>query len=115
MKSTIFLRQASNVIFFVCGAATALACGPYNPIIPTPSFFELDPHGLNISAYSTHENLKLWQSLTSDRIPLDDIYQAVYKDSHDEFYSRIDYGYQTDDNKFYTYINNSGDYEIEVF
>ncbi len=115
MKSTIFLRQASNVIFFVCGAATALACGPYNPIIPTPSFFELDPHGFNISAYSTHENLKLWQSLTSDRIPLDDIYQAVYKDSHDEFYSRIDYGYQADDNKFYTYINNSADYEIEVF
>ena len=115
MKSTIFLRQASNVIFFVCGAATALACGPYNPIIPTPSFFELDPYGFNISAYSTHENLKLWQSLTSERIPLDDIHQAVYKDSRDEFYNQTVYAPQTSDNKFYTYINNSEDYEIADF
>lgn len=60
--------------------------------------------------YEKEENLKLWQALTSDLIPLGDIEEAVYRDSRSDFLSK---SYSANSgNLFYTYIYNTDDYEI---
>lgn len=66
--------------------------------------------------YEREENLRLWQSLTSERIPLADIEEAVYHDSCERFYDRAgDYGKPETENLFYVYLNNTGDSEIVDF
>lgn len=64
--------------------------------------------------YEREENLKLWQSLTSDRIPLADINEAVYEDNLTEFQSKT-YDPSHSDNLFYIYLYNSGDEEVTDF
>ena len=61
------------------------------------------------------ENIRLWQQLTSDKIPERDIYDVVYTDSHDvELYIFNDDN-SSPKNLFITYILNSKDYEISDF
>lgn len=104
MKSIKFLLLAISI--FALSNTHILACGPYAPIIPTPSFFELPKDYPGASGAERNENLRLWQSLTSQEIPLTDIEQAVYKDSQATFDSFTGYGFKRTGNLFYTYINN---------
>lgn len=112
MKSTISIRQAVSAIILLWGAA-AMACGPYYPMIPMPSFFELYGTGKSLPDYEREENLRLWQALTSERIPLADIEQAVYRDSRNQFFDKTSYNTTNDTgNQFYTYLNETNDREI---
>lgn len=119
MKSTIFFQFLSSLILIagsliliaVC-AIESFACDPYNPIIPTPEFFGLSGSHKNMSDYEREENLRLWQSLTSDRISLADIEQVVYSDSQSRFYDYTGYKPAKTDNVFYIYLKNSCDGEI---
>lgn len=113
MKFKIFsLLLISTCLFF--GHSRAFACGPFNPIIPTPEFFKLK-EAKKMSDYDKEENIALWQSLTSDRIPLKDIEQVVYKESYGSYLDHTGYRPQKTDNLFYNYLNNSGDTEVTEF
>lgn len=111
MKSTKFFQLLSSLILTIC-ATESYACGPYNPIIPTPEFFGLTGPHKNMSEYEREENLRLWQSLTSERIPLDDIEEVVYSDSWSRFYDHTGYQPSKTNNLFYIYLKNSCDSEI---
>lgn len=107
------LRLPLINIFVVLSVTSAMACGPFFPIIPTPDFF-VDPSWCNDrQKLEKTENLKLWQELTSKDIPLDDIERAVYIDDEDVFSSIIESNGV--DNKFYNYLINSNDKEIVDF
>lgn len=69
------------------------------------------PHK-SMSEYERAENLKLWQSLTSERIPLADVEEVVYLDSWSRFYDNTAYRSAKTNNLFYIYLKNSGDNEI---
>lgn len=112
MKSTIFFQFLSSLILIAVCSVESYACGPYNPIIPAPEFFGLSGSHKNMSEYEREENLRLWQSLTSDRIPLADIEQVVYSDSLIRFNDYTGYEPAKTDNVFYIYLNNSCDSEI---
>lgn len=112
MKSTKFFPFLSSLILCALCAAESYACGPYNPIIPTPEFFGLTGSHKNMSEYERAENLRLWQSLTSERIPLDDIEEVVYRDSLLRFNDNTGYRPAKTDNLFYIYLKNSCDGEI---
>lgn len=112
MKSTKFFQFLSSLILIVVCAIESYACGPYSPIIPTPEFFELSGSHKSMSEYEREENLRLWQSLTSDRIPLADIEKVVYRDSPSRFYDYTGYKPAKTENLFYIYLNNSCDSEI---
>lgn len=109
MKLTTFLLPAVSLL---AGTATALGCGPYVTTIPHPDFFNTDQLR-SIAVFDRAENLRLWQQLTSESIPLADIEQAVYKDSGDDFSHHIEYPEIKTENKFYNYLNNSKDDEIK--
>ena len=81
MKSTDSIRQAVSAAV-LCAAASAAACGPYYPIIPTPDYFISGNSQKSIADNDREENLRLWQEQTSTLIPLTDIENAVYKDSY---------------------------------
>jgi len=112
MRSTKFFSLLSSLILIVVCAIESYACGPYNPIIPTPEFFGLTGPHKNMSEYEREENLRSWQSLTSERIPLADIEKVVYRDSWSRFYDYTGYKPTKTDNLFYIYLNNSCDSEI---
>lgn len=113
MKLTISIRQVVSAITLLCATTTALACGPYSDIIPTPQYFDLQ-WDYESPDYNRKENLKLWQEMTSEKIPLSDIEEAVYKDSYENFLSNTYYN-GGGKNKFYRYINNAGRSDIEEF
>lgn len=115
MKSTVFSRIAVSAAFVLASITRADACGPYNPIIPTPEFFKLDGPHTTMASYDKEENLKLWQSLTSPGIPLSEIEEAVYHDSLDRFYDYAGYRPSDTANRFYIYLRNSCDNEIIDF
>ncbi len=105
MKSTIyslFRKTGSFAALVIAITFHANACGPLPPIIPTPKFFTSNRDGLSIRDFYKQENLRLWQELTSKRIPLKDIEQAVYENANT-------------DNLFYTYLNNTHDSELSDF
>lgn len=118
MKSTIYSlspRLSSIIILILAIPFHTNACGPYPPIIPTPNFFTSNWDGL-LSDLDKQENLRLWQKLTSEKIPLGDIEQAVYKDSKEKFIG-IFYGYRQvyTKNLFYIYLRNTNDFELIGF
>lgn len=116
MKSTLFSSILSNFILLLLltGAGRATACGPYYPIIPTPEFFATSLR--LISDDDKQENLRLWQVQTSMRIPLRDIEEAIYTHSLDEVENNLGYySDQKSENAFYSYINNTNDYETREF
>lgn len=99
-------------------ASPAMACGPYNPIIPTPEFFSSTPNIKTKQNLEKQENLRLWQLLTSKAIPLKDIEDVVYRDSPDELYNIYCSIYRPKPNKgnlFYTFLDNKNDNEIVSF
>lgn len=99
----------------LCNPCPAVACGPFNPIIPTPEYFNLSTGMDSELQMQYKENIRLWQQLTSDKIPERDIYDVVYTDSHDvELYIFNDDN-SSPKNLFITYILNSKDYEISDF
>ena len=114
MKSKNFCllhRVSSILLLTVATALRATACGPYFPIIPTPVFFTSrhggDPY--------RQENLRLWQQLTSARIPFRDIEQAVYEDSRDEADRQLTDSHPQGDNLLYVYLRNRMDVELSCF
>ncbi|MDE6854181.1 MAG: hypothetical protein K2J38_03905 [Muribaculaceae bacterium] len=115
MKSTTSFLKAVSLAVLAATAHPSAGCGPYFPIIPTPDFFALDEAQRKMSVREREENLKLWQSLTSERIPLSDIEDAVYTDTQAEFMSHMDWEDKTPDNLFYTYLRNTNDTEIKYF
>lgn len=112
MKSKKFFQLLSSLILLTICATESHACGPYNPIIPTPEFFGMTGPHKNMSEYEREENLRIWQSLTSERIPLDDIEEVVYSDSWSRFYDHTGYQPSKTNNLFYIYLKNSCDSEI---
>ncbi|MDE6402693.1 MAG: hypothetical protein K2K86_02660, partial [Muribaculaceae bacterium] len=97
-------------------AVTAGACGPVAPIIQTPEFLANDKYNRKSMAdYEEEENLRLWRSLTDEQIPLSDIRTAVYEHSRDIFNGFTGTDHRFTDNRFYIYLNNTGDYEALQF
>lgn len=110
------MKISSIAILLLATSFNAVACGPYPPIIPTPKFFTSNWDGLLSRDFYKQENLRLWQQLTSNRIPLKDIEQVVYEDDG-ELLNQIVYGYTPirTDNLFYVYLQNTTDYELADF
>lgn len=115
MKLTACYRLVANVAFMAMAAVRVLACGPYPPIIPTPEFFALPSGHKSIADYDRAENLKLWQSLTSDQIPLADIEQAVYTDTRERFCELTRCSTTKTSNRFYAYLRDAKDDELSDF
>lgn len=115
MKSTRFFRPLISLTILFASAAAAEACGPYSPIIPTPEFLRLTGQPKDMGLYEREENLRLWQSLTDECIPLSDIEEVVYHDSLEDFFRRTDSPPEKSRNLFYAYLNNSHDMEIVDF
>lgn len=119
MKSITYypsLRLSSIIILILTVSFHANACGPFPPIIPTPNFFTSNRDGL-LCDFDKQENLRLWQKLTSEKIPLKDIEQAIYKDSKEKVVCDIFYGYRQvgTKNLFYIYLRNTNDSELINF
>lgn len=114
MKSTIYIRLIINLLLVIGGTYRIEACGPYYPLIPTPDFFTLH-HYRSLSDYERSENLQLWQSQTSARIPLADIEEVVYRDSRGKVYDHTGYDAQMSSNLFYAYLKNANDDEAVEF
>ncbi|GEM_PF-650028 len=104
------LRASSLFALAFALAAPAAACGPYYPIIPTPKFFTSTP-GMDLER---QENIRLWQKLTSERVPARDIEEAVYKDGIEKMDEALWDGSNTK-NLFYIYLKNSNDEEAEAY
>lgn len=116
MKSNKYYHLTSFIILIFAGYFHALACGPFPPIIPTPKFFTSNWDGLLSHHFHKQENLRLWQTLTSNRIPLEDIEQAVYKDTREKYDDMLSlYQPAHTNNLFYRYIQNTKDREISEF
>ena len=118
MKSTIYslsLRLSSIILLILAIPFHANACGPYYRGIPTPNFFTSNWDGL-LCDFDKQENLRLWQKLTSKKIPLKDIEQVVYKDSKDRAEDILN-GYRQvrTENLFYNYLRNTNDLELIDF
>lgn len=115
MKLTGFFLPVVSFCLLATSAISAMACGPYAPLIPTPAFFGLSGPHKTMSDYEREENLLLWQSLTSERIPLAHIEDVVYRDSLAKYYDHVGYRPQKSGNLFYTYLNNREDDELTEF
>lgn len=115
MKSTTFFRLAFSICLVAAISLQSDACGPLRTIIPTPEFFGLNNPGKTMADYERDENLRLWQSLTSEKIPLSDIEEAVYKDLKRKFMDSATGRNVTTGNLFYSYLSNTDDYEIVSF
>lgn len=114
MKSIASLQQIAISTILLISGLRAFACGPYYPQIPTPDlFYSFDYKSM--AQYEREENLRLWQDLTSKKIPLSDIEQVVYRDKLDDYYMYFGSGPAKTKNRFYAYINNSNNNEIEYF
>lgn len=114
MKSGISSRLLINILLLGT-ILPAMACGPFAPIIPTPEFFALSGPHKTMSDYDRNENLRLWQAITSSRIPLRDIEEAVYHDSYVRFEDCTGYRPDRTSNLFYIYLNNTADEEVQEF
>lgn len=68
-----------------------------------------------MSDYEHAENLRQWQALTSERIPLSDIDDVVYRTSAEEFTAWINSIDADATNAFYVYLRNTRDSEIADF
>ena len=121
MKSTEFslIRKLSSAVVIALATFSHVhACGPFPPIIPTPNFFTSNWNGLLTKDFYKQENLRLWQKLTSEKIPLDDIEQVVYKDDRsiiDNIIGGYDDRSTRTDNLFYIYLQNTKDLELADF
>lgn len=114
MKSAPFFSLLVSISLLAAGAGRVMACGPYPPIIPTPEFFVLK-NAKTISDYEKDENLRLWQAQTSDRIPLADIEEAVYRSTSDDIFNFLGYDSNRSSNLFFMYIQNTNDEEVVDF
>ena len=115
--SSLSIKSISVSTFIGISVLKSIACGPWNPIIPTPGFFYTSKYSeiQEKRDWDRQENLRLWQELTSTEIPLADIEQAVYKDSWKTIYDHVGYSPKTTSNLFYTYLKNSNDTELSGF
>lgn len=109
MKLTAFCRPAISLVMLAAGCVASYSCGPYEPIIPTPEFFRRSDGQKLMHVFEREENLRLWQGLTSESIPLADIEQAVYRNP------AWNPGRDPGENRFYIYLKNTSDYEITDF
>lgn len=117
MKLKTFSRQLCLINLIIIAFANRLpvmACGPYSPIIPTPRFFTSTFEGKTMEDINEEENLRLWQQLTSERIPLKDIEEVVYGNSIEISYSLMNSASSTG-NQFCNFLKNTKDMEIIDF
>lgn len=109
MKSKVFLLLAANLML----PAVAEACGPWNPMIPTPPYFVI-PRNEPAIDFHRGENIRLWQSHTSAEIPLADIEEVVYRDSKAAFqYKTGPFAKKSNANRMYSFLNDSNHEAIE--
>ena len=110
-------RTISLIGLFFILKSTVFACGPWNPIIPTPGFFYTSKYSelAEKADLERQENLQLWRNLTSPEIPLSDIEQVVYKDSWHKVYNFVEYPKKPTSNLFYTFLRNTNDTELSQF
>lgn len=108
MKLNSFIRPVVSVLAIVSTLSGAMACGVYFRTVPKPEFFLEDCDIDYQSLLEREENLRLWQSQTSDQIPLADIEQVVYKDSPEKIENIVLFGKNyAGNNMFYRYLKNS--------
>lgn len=118
MKSHTYLIlfRVSNIFMLVSAMVLPImACGPYNPIIPTPEFFTSKWSGKSKKDFEKKENLLLWQQLTSENIPLSEIEEAVYQDSAEKMLGIIQYSKPLTENRFHVFLKIMKDDEILHF
>ncbi|MDE6277093.1 MAG: hypothetical protein K2M06_03200 [Muribaculaceae bacterium] len=116
MKFPSFTKAAtaiSLVLLSHVNSPEAQACGPFYPLIPTPCFYVASPTSTRLHQIYKQENLRLWQQLTSDRIPLSDIEAVVYKATRGEL-SEMFYSGESR-NMFVTYLKNTSNDEAIEF
>lgn len=114
VRFSLILPTISLLLAILLGTAPAKACGPYYPLIPTPTYFSFSSTDENRNDANDRENLELWQKLTSKKIPLTDIKLAVYYMSLDEL-EEDRYGRKPSRNEFLSYLRNTRDSEIADF
>ena len=118
MKSevcSLSLRISSALFFVLAAFLPAKACGPFLPLIPTPKFFASKDAGRTKEMMGRELNLRQWQRLTAEDIPLRDIERAVYKDSYKEIYEIYNNPHARTENKFYTFLLKKKDWEVFRF
>ncbi|MDE6714873.1 MAG: hypothetical protein K2J74_00130, partial [Muribaculaceae bacterium] len=72
MKSTAFILQAAISILLLFSGLKSWGCQVFYPSIPTPDlFYSFDCKSM--AKYEKEENLRLWQDITSKKIPISDI------------------------------------------
>lgn len=113
MKFTTFFISALLLTAF-----ESYACGPFYADIPTPDYFNISSPDKSREQNERAENIRLWQQLTSTRIPARDIEEVVYGDNI-TLYHYYDWDEpetpSNHTNLFVNYIQNTGDYEIIDF
>ncbi len=115
-----FLRYIAAATISACAflLQEVHACGPFPYEVPEPTFFRLCHADAAESRMA--ENIRLWQSQTSQKISAADIREVVYGDTdpdvwHDYWTDVLEWhlsGYsERTDNTFLNYLNNAGDDE----
>lgn len=108
MKLTRYILAVVSLLIAAC--LDASACGPWFNVIPRPCYFASSSRPETMRDAQERKNLVLWQQLTSTRIPVADVRQAVYADDYSTFNSRRQN--PSEDNAFYTFIRNARDSEV---
>lgn len=108
------MKRLVSILFSIATCyVVATACGPYHCGVPEVDYFAYYAGNDRLDR-DEHENLLLWQRMTSHEIPLEDIKQAVYKYDSNKL-NELFYGYESTDNKFIRYIVNTGRHDIYDF
>ncbi len=106
MKSKLFII---SILVFIL-PLPARACGPFATLTKNPIHF-LFPEKEEVSG--NDENIILWQHLTSESIPKDDIYEAVYKYTSDDL--KLAFKGRGTPNKFISWILKNKAEDIQDF
>lgn len=116
MKSNRFIPLIISCLCLAGTVSSVKACGPYAPTIPTIDYLgHFSHHQSSMADYERRENLKLWQAMTSKRIPLADIEEVVYHKSRSHMIDLFFSNAEPSDNKFSLYLYNTDDSEILSF
>ena len=110
MKSNICFLLISALILF--GSIQSYACGPYVYYPYGYKMFRVYDKSSVIQQDERIENCRLWQKLTSDTIPLEDIEIVVYKYTLSQMKEMMKVH---DSNLFARWIRDNNDVEIHEF
>lgn len=114
MKSIKYIIVIS--ILTLLGSARIMACGPYFALHPcslfifrscSPALIKEWQNGLRFQEFEKEQNCLLWQTITSQAIPVRDIEKIVYDASLDELQNLSAEG-SFDDNTFADWLRQEG-------